>query len=156
MPNKDIIVSVFCPTYNHSDYIEQCLNSIVNQKTNFQFEVFVQDDASTDNSQEIIKRIAEKHSCIIPLLHKENIYSKGRNLNEYVFKNARGKYIAICEGDDYWTDLYKLQKQVDFLESNKDYSLCFHKVMHHNITMNESHPYGSGNAAEMIIKIVST
>ena len=128
MKKNNLLVSIFCPTYNHSKYIEQCLNGIVMQKTNFQFEVIVQDDASTDDSQKIIKEFAEKYNFIVPVLHTENIYSKGGDLNEYFVKNAKGKYIAFCEGDDYWTDPYKLQKQVDFLEANPDYSICFHKV----------------------------
>jgi glycosyltransferase involved in cell wall biosynthesis len=120
------LVSVFCPTYNHENFIRQCLDGIVMQKTTFQIEVFVQDDASTDKTPEIVKGYAEKYNFIIPVLHTENHYSKGKNLNEYFFKNARGKYIALCEGDDYWTDPYKLQKQVDFLEANKDFAICFH------------------------------
>jgi len=131
---NNIVVSVFCPTYNHSDYIKQCLDSIVMQITKFQFEVFVQDDASTDNSQQIIRTYSDKHDFIIPVLHKENIFSKGGNLNEYVFNNARGEYIAICEGDDYWTDPYKLQKQVDYLDKNKEVSICCH--WHENIDSN--------------------
>jgi glycosyltransferase involved in cell wall biosynthesis len=123
MKKNNLLVSIFCPTYNHSKYIEQCLNGIVMQKTNFQFEVIVQDDASTDDSQKIIKEFAEKYNFIVPVLHTENIYSKGVDLNEYFVKNAKGKYIAFCEGDDYWTDPYKLQKQVDFLETNPDYGL---------------------------------
>ena len=129
MQKNNLLVSIFCPTYNHSNYIEQCLNGIVMQKTNFQFEVIVQDDASTDNSQKIIKEFAEKYNFIVPVLHTKNIYSKGGDLNEYFFRNASGKYIAICEGDDYWTDPYKLQKQVDFLEANSDFSLCFHDAL---------------------------
>ena len=128
MQKNNLLVSIFCPTYNHSKYIEQCLNGIVMQKTNFQFEVIVQDDASTDDSQKIIKKFAEKYNFIVPVLHTENIYSKGGDLNEYFLKNAKGKYIAICEGDDYWTDPNKLQKQVDFLEANPDFSLCFHNA----------------------------
>ena len=125
MQKNNLLVSIFCPTYNHSKYIEQCLNGIVMQKTNFQFEVIVQDDASTDNSQKIIKEFAEKYNFIVPVLHTKNIYSKGGDLNEYFFRNASGKYIAICEGDDYWTDPYKLQKQVDFLEANPDYGMVY-------------------------------
>ena len=77
MKKNNLLVSIFCPTYNHSKYIEQCLNGIVMQKTNFQFEVIVQDDASTDDSQKIIKEFAEKYNFIVPVLHTENIYSKG-------------------------------------------------------------------------------
>jgi glycosyltransferase involved in cell wall biosynthesis len=128
MQKNNFLVSIFCPTYNHSKYIEQCLNGIVMQKTNFRFEVFVQDDASTDASQKIIKEFAEKYNFIVPVLHTENIYSKGGNLNEYFFKKAKGKYIAFCEGDDIWTEPLKLQKQVDFLEANPNFTICFHNA----------------------------
>lgn len=122
------VVSVFCPTYNHEKYISECLDGIVMQQTNFAIEVIVQDDASTDYTAEIIKKYASKYNYIIPILHNENHYSKGKNLNEYFFKNAKGKYFAFCEGDDYWTDPYKLQKQVDFLEANSDFAICFHNT----------------------------
>lgn len=121
-------VSVFCPTYNHEKYIRQCLEGIVMQETSFQIEVIVQDDASTDGTTAIIKEFAKRYAFIIPIIHEVNIYSLGRNLNEYWLKNARGKYMAFCEGDDYWTDPLKLQKQVDFLEANTDYSFCGHTV----------------------------
>ena len=121
-------VSVFCPTYNHEKYIRQCLEGIVMQETSFQIEVIVQDDASTDGTTAIIKEFAKRYAFIIPIIHEVNIYSLGRNLNEYWLKNARGKYMAFCEGDDYWTDPLKLQKQVDFLEANLDYSFCGHSV----------------------------
>jgi glycosyltransferase involved in cell wall biosynthesis len=122
------LVSVFCPTYNHDKYISQCLDGIVMQKRNFAIEVIVQDDASTDNTAKIIKKYASKYNYIIPNIHKENQYTNGKNLNEYFFKNAKGKYVAFCEGDDYWTDPYKLQKQIDFLEANDDFSICFHNT----------------------------
>jgi glycosyltransferase involved in cell wall biosynthesis len=122
------LVTVFCPTYNHKKYIRQCLESFVMQKTNFQIEIIVQDDASTDGTSEIVMEFAQKYSFVIPVIYKENIYSQGKSLNEYIFKNARGKYIAMCEGDDFWTDPYKLQKQVDFLENNLKYSFCGHEV----------------------------
>lgn len=128
MRYSKITVSVFCPVYNHEKYLKQCLDGILAQKTNFVFEVIVQDDASTDNSQEIIKEYAAKHSCIIPVLHEENVFSTGESINNYFFRNAKGNYLAICEGDDYWTDPYKLQKQVDFLETNLDFSICFHDI----------------------------
>lgn len=122
------LVSVFCPTYNHEKYIRQCLEGFVMQKTTFSIEIIVQDDASTDNTSNIINEFREKYHFIIPVIHVENIYSQGKNLNEYFFKNAKGKYIALCEGDDYWTDPLKLQKQVDFLEKNEDYGLVWTDV----------------------------
>jgi glycosyltransferase involved in cell wall biosynthesis len=98
------------------------------QKTTFPVEVIVQDDASTDKTPEKIKEYAERHNFIIPVFHKENYYSNGRSINDYFLKNARGKYIALCEGDDYWTDPHKLQKQVDFLEANEDFVICHHNM----------------------------
>lgn len=125
---REPLVSVFCPTYNHEKFIRQCLEGIVMQKTDFPIELFVQDDASTDKTPLIVKEYAEKHDFIIPVLHSENHYSKGKSLNEYFFRNAKGKYIALCEGDDYWTDPFKLQKQVDFLEGNEDFAICHHNM----------------------------
>lgn len=97
------------------------------QKTTFPIEIIIHDDASTDGTAEIGKEYAEKYpELIVPILQKENQYSKGISPSPtYVWPRARGKYIALCEGDDYWTDPYKLQKQVDFLEENEECSMCF-------------------------------
>lgn len=102
------------------------------QKTNFRFEVFVHDDASSDGTTEIIKEYAEKYPDIVkPYYETKNLWSKGDgSFRKLVYSPdlLRGKYIALCEGDDYWTDPNKLQKQVDFLESNNDYYMCFHSA----------------------------
>ena len=124
MNKRNITLSVFVPTYNHEKFISDCLDGIVMQKTTFDFEVIVQDDASKDLTPKIISKYEKKYSFITAVYHKENIYSKGKNLSEYFFRNAKGKYMALCEGDDYWIDPLKLQKQVDFMEKNKEYSLC--------------------------------
>lgn len=123
---KEILVSIRCTTYNHAQYIRQCLDGFVMQKTNFPFEAIVHDDASTDGTDKIILEYAEKYpNIIIPVLEEENQYSKGNgSVTRIVESYMRGKYIAFCEGDDYWTDPYKLQKQVDFLEAHPDYGLC--------------------------------
>lgn len=115
-------------TYNQAKFIRQCLDGIVTQQTSFPMEVLIHDDASTDGTQEIIKEYAEKYPRLIsPILQKENQYSKGVKIDmEYNYKRARGKYIATCEGDDFWTDPHKLQRQVDILERHADYSLCCH------------------------------
>lgn len=126
---KDILVTIQCLTYNHEPFIRQCLEGFVMQATNFRFEAIVHDDASTDRTAAIIKEYADKYPDIIkPIFEVENQYSKhdgtiGRSIRE----NTHGKYIAMCEGDDYWTDPYKLQKQVDFLESHPDYVMCSHR-----------------------------
>lgn len=128
MNHNDIVVSISCITYNHAPYIRQCLDGFMMQKTNFAFEVLIHDDASTDGTTEIIKEYEAKYPEIIkPLYEEENQWVKGRRGSAvFNYPRAKGKYIALCEGDDYWTDPLKLQKQVDFLEANPDYSMCFH------------------------------
>ncbi len=127
---SDIFVSVSVITFNHVSFIKECLESILNQKTNFDFEILIHDDASTDGTTQIIEEYqAQNPNLIFPMIQKENQYSKGiRGINfRYNFPRAQGKYIALCEGDDYWIDEYKLQKQVDFLEKTKDASTCIHR-----------------------------
>ena len=126
----EILLSIVCITYNHEKFIRQTLDGFVNQKTNFKFEVIIHDDASTDKTAEIIKEYQEKYPDIIkPIFQVENKFSQGIPLlKRFVYPCIKSKYVAMCEGDDYWTDEYKLQKQVDFLEANPDYSICFHPV----------------------------
>ena len=122
------LVSIQCLVYNHESYLRQCLDSFVMQKTNFKFEAIVHDDVSTDGSAAIIREYAEKYPDIIkPIFETENQYSKhDGSLNRIMHEACKGKYIALCEGDDYWIDPLKLQKQVDILESSEEYSLCMH------------------------------
>lgn len=124
------LVSVCCLVYNHAPYLRECFEGFVMQKTNFLIEVLVHDDASTDGSQEIIKEYTAKFPDLFkPILQTENQYSKGGRITaKYQFPRVKGKYIAFCEGDDYWTDPYKLQKQVDFLETNPDVGLVAHRL----------------------------
>ncbi len=120
------LVSISCITYNHAPYIRECLDGFLMQKCDFDFEVLIHDDASTDGTQEIIKEYQEKYPEIIkPIFQNENQYSKGVRgiMAKFNFPRAKGKYIALCEGDDYWVDLDKLQRQVRFLEENEEYSL---------------------------------
>jgi glycosyltransferase involved in cell wall biosynthesis/organic radical activating enzyme len=126
MNNIKPFVSIFCLAYNHEPFIRQCLDRIVMQKTNFPLEILIHDDASTDRTAEIIREYEIKYPGLVkPIYEMENQYSKGRKLNlTYSFPRAKGKYIAYCDCDDYWTDPYKLQKQVDFLESHDEYSVC--------------------------------
>ena len=130
MEQKDVMVSIRCLVYNHEPYLRQCLDGFVMQKTSFAFEAIVHDDASTDKSADIIREYAAKYPDIIkPIYETENQYSKhDGSLNRIMYAaiNPTAKYIAICEGDDYWTDPLKLQKQFDFMEANPEYSLCFH------------------------------
>ena len=130
MKNDNILVSVVCDVYNHEPYLRQCFDGFVMQKTNFKFEVLVHDDASTDKSAEIIIEYTNKYPDIFkPIIQKENQYSKGVGIwKTYQFPRVKGKYVAFCEGDDYWTDPLKLQSQVDCLEKDKTFSCCFSSV----------------------------
>lgn len=125
--NSDVLVSICCITYNHAPYIRQCLDGFIMQKTNFKFEILIHDDASTDGTADIIREYEAKYPNIFkPIYQTENQYSKGKNISAtYNWPRAIGKYIAQCEGDDYWTDPLKLQKQVDYLEAHPDCFLCF-------------------------------
>lgn len=122
--NEKIKVSVTCTVYNHRPYIRQTLDSFVNQKTDFEYEIIVHDDASTDGSADIIKGYAEKYpNKIRAILQEENQHSKGKLIDcDFINPLINGRYIATCEGDDYWPDLNKLQKQFDFLEMHEEYS----------------------------------
>lgn len=130
MPNNPL-VSVYCLTYNHENYIRDTLDGFVNQKTNFPFEVFVHDDASSDNTPVIIQEYASKYPDIIkPIFQSQNQYSKeGKIVKRFISPNIKGKYIAACEGDDYWNDENKLQIQVNFLEDHPNYVACVHNTL---------------------------
>ena len=122
-------VSICCTTYNHENFIAKALDGFLMQETDFAFEVIVRDDASVDKTAEIIKEYEKKYPNIIkPIYEAENGFKKGIRPIVQTFKKATGKYIAICEGDDYWTDPKKLQIQKDFLDKNKDYVICYHEV----------------------------
>ncbi len=121
-------VTVCCITYNHEKYIAECLDGFLLQQTNFDVEFLIHDDASTDGTQNVILSKVGNDSRFQLILRKENIKSTGVPVFPILYKQAKGDYIALCEGDDYWTDPLKLQKQVDFLEANDDYVICFHKV----------------------------
>ena len=130
MQKTDIKVSINCITYNHEKYIRQALDSFLMQETNFKYEILIHDDASTDGTVEIIREYEKKYPDIIkPIYQCENSYSRGINISwTYQYTRAQGKYIALCEGDDYWCDRHKLQKQYDALENNKDCVFCTHIV----------------------------
>lgn len=126
--NNLITVTICCLTYNHEKFVRQCLDGFIMQKTDFHFEVLVHDDASTDKTQDIIREYATNYPEVIkPILQKENQYSKGNRaiLATFCYPKVKGEYIAICEGDDYWIDPYKLQKQVDFLENHQEYAMVY-------------------------------
>jgi glycosyltransferase involved in cell wall biosynthesis len=128
-------VSVCVPAYNHEKYIGQMLDGALMQQTNFDFEIVIGDDASKDRTQDIIRQyIAANPGRIRAFLHAENQGPAeprefaGRNNVLGLLKACKGEYVAMCEGDDYWTDPLKLQKQVDFLDANPDYAICHHNA----------------------------
>lgn len=124
---ENILVSICCTTYNHEKFIEQTLLSFLNQKTDFSYEILIHDDASTDRTVSIIEKYHNKYPEIIkPIYQKQNKYSQGIAVNEYNYGRAVGKYIAFCEGDDYWTDILKLQEQIDYMEKDSECSVCVH------------------------------
>jgi glycosyltransferase involved in cell wall biosynthesis len=125
---EEVIVSISCISYNQAPYIRQCLDGFLMQKTNFAFEVLVHDDCSTDGTDKIIAEYALKYPEIIkPIYEVENQYQNGKPMGSAVwnFPRSRGKYLAICEGDDYWTDSNKLQMEVDYLESHPECGMVY-------------------------------
>lgn len=141
---EKVLVSISCITFNHAPFIRQCFDSFLMQKTDFKFEILIHDDASTDGTKEIIEEYTLKYpDLFFPIYQSENQYSKGvRGMMErFNFIRARGKYIALCEGDDYWINPYKLQKQIDFLEANPNYSLVLSNVENLYEYVPEAHGY---------------
>lgn len=130
---KKPLLVISCNTYNHEKYLRQALGGFVMQQTNFRFIVIVHEDASTDHTANVLMDYSQRYpDLIFPIFEKENQYTNPNGsvtkvMNE-AYKVTGAKYIALCEGDDYWTDPLKLQKQVDFLESHPDYGMCYTKV----------------------------
>jgi glycosyltransferase involved in cell wall biosynthesis len=123
--DQDLMVSVCCTTYNHEKFIAQTVESFLMQETNFRYEIVIGDDCSTDKTSEILRSFKEKYPDKIKLIYPEK--NLGAHLNTInSAKACEGKYIALCDGDDYWTNPHKLQKQVDFLENNPEYIICCH------------------------------
>ena len=122
-------VSIICDAYNHEKYIRQCLDGFIMQK-GVTFEVIIHDDASTDKTAEIIREYKNRFpNYFKPILQNENQYSRHIDFTKkYMVPLITGKYVAICEGDDFWTDPYKLKKQFDTLENHPDCIMCAHKV----------------------------
>lgn len=125
-----MLVTVRCLAYNHAPYIRQCLEGFVMQKTSFRFQVIIHDDASTDGTDDIIREYAEKYpDIIVPIFETENQYSKRNGaISRQMNRLMKGTYAAYCEGDDYWTDPLKLQKQVSFLEQHPDYIMACNRT----------------------------
>ena len=157
------LVSICVQTYQHVDFISECLDSILKQQTDFPFEIILGEDESTDGTGLICEGYANKFSDKIRFFshkRKNNILIKGKPSGRfnmmYNLYSSNGKYIALCEGDDYWTDPLKLQKQVDFLEDNEDYGICFHESaiewdnnhVNSNIELNSQFPWNKMNASQ--------
>lgn len=124
------IVSVCCTAFNHESYIEDALEGFLIQETEFPFEIIIHDDASTDNTADIIRKYEEKYPRLIKAIYQtENQYSKGLKIGpQLIFPRARGAYLALCEGDDFWTCRNKLERQVSFLRQNPEVSLSIHRA----------------------------
>lgn len=123
------MVSIVMITYKHADYIEEAILSIINQRCAFDFELVIADDNSPDQTEQIVRKIIEEHPSGNKILYTKHPKNKGMMGNFiWAFSEVRYKYVALCEGDDYWTSPNKLQKQVDFMESNLEFSMCFHSV----------------------------
>ncbi len=144
---NEIKVSIVCITYNHEKYIKNALDSFLSQKVNFKIEIIIHDDASVDNTPEIIRKYEKKYPDIIHAIYqKENQYGKqkGSLFRKYIYPFCRGKYIAFCEGDDLWIDIHKLQIQVDFLEQHVEYVLVAHDAVclnYRDYTIKAMQPY---------------
>ena len=122
------MVSIICNAYNHEQFIRQAIESIMMQQTDFTYEILLHDDASTDKTADVIREYELKYPEIIkPIYQKENQHSKGIKISSaFQYPRVRGKYVAICEGDDYWTDPHKLQKQFDIMELHPEIDICSH------------------------------
>ena len=142
------LVSICCVTYNHVDFIKKTLEGFLMQETNFDYEICIGEDESNDGTRQICQNFAKKNPEQIRLFLRSrkyvtfiNGYATGRYNFLETLKECKGKYIALCEGDDFWTDPLKLQKQVEFLIQNNDYIMCYHKVAEPNIKPNNSKYY---------------
>lgn len=164
---SDVMVSICCTTYNQERFIREAVDSFLMQKTNFKFEILIHDDASTDGTTRILKRYACNYSDLIRLIiQKENKWKAGMMSGElfgyepfsYLFSIAKGKYLALCEGDDYWTDPKKLQKQVDFMENHPEHSMSYHRtdMLFEDGKKQPFNPYGKGNRSFTAKELIAT
>jgi glycosyltransferase len=148
-------LSILVITYNEEEYVAETLEKILSQKVNFEYEILCHDDASTDRTQEIIMEYQKLYpNKIIPIFQSDNKMQKGHQIVvEYCYPMARGKYIAYCDGDDYWSDENKLQMQYDFLESNKEYTLCLHDFDFLDVESGKRYPSKCGsNDRDMMVE----
>lgn len=145
--NRDIVVSICTITYNHQDFVSDALDSFLSQETTFAFEIVIDDDCSTDNTASIIREYQKKYPNIIKAnLREKNIGAMPNFVSN--MDRAKGKYIALCEGDDYWIDNYKLQEQFNCLEKNLQCSFSFHNVNIVNSKKDFLRKHSKGRASE--------
>lgn len=138
MKEKKPKVSICCLTYNHKDYIRNTIDSFLKQNCDFDFEIIIHDDCSTDGTINILKEYEHKHKHSITVIYEEeNQYSKGKKIFPIIFNIARGKYIALCEGDDYWIDINKLKMQVEYMDKHPDCTMTFHNAQIYNQKTND-------------------
>lgn len=130
--HNEPFLTVWMITYNHERFIAQALDSVLMQKTNFRYEILIGEDCSTDKTRTILKEYEKKYPGVISAIYQDHNVGAMRNAYEFCYPLLKGKYIALCEGDDFWTDPFKLQKQVDFLESNADFSICSGNAIRRN------------------------
>lgn len=143
------LVSVVILTYNHENFIAQSLEGVLGQKVNFEYEIILSNDCSTDGTDAVCRQYAKENPCIHYFNHPQNI---GMIANHcWSVKQANGKYLAYCDGDDYWIDEYKLQRQVDYMESHPECSICYHNVIVDNGV--SRWPFISLNKAKGLIEI---
>ena len=129
MSKKEILLSVCMVSYNQEAYVRDALDSVLMQKTNFEYEIIVSDDCSKDNTVQVVKEYYDQYPNKIRILTGDKNLGYPNNQRRSL-EAAKGKYIALCDSDDYWTDPYKLQKQIDYLETHPECAICFHNVMH--------------------------
>ena len=138
---SNIMVTVICTAYNHEKFIRDTLDGFLSQNTDFPVEYIIHDDASTDNTAKIINEYSTLHPGFFsPIIQEENQYSKNRQFFYDIILSSKGKYIALCEGDDYWSDPLKLQRQVSLMEKNQDMALCMHNAYKLDILSNKLTP----------------
>ena len=125
-------ITVVVMTYNHKNYIGSAIDSILSQRINVDFDILIHDDCSDDGTREIIKRYQDMHPNVIKTIFQKNrqfaLLGYNKMIEKFIVPNLKSKYVAICDGDDYWIDDSKLQRQYDFMEANQDYSMCFHSA----------------------------
>jgi glycosyltransferase involved in cell wall biosynthesis len=154
--SKKPLVSICCAAYNHEKYIRDALDGFLMQECDFEYEILIHDDASTDKTADIIREYEAKHpDKIFPIYQKENQYSQGNKYSDLNYERVRGKYVAICEGDDYWIDKDKLSKQIKLMEENPLYELSFHKAKEVNVQTKKEKVIGKYSEKNTLISIES-